>query len=80
MSAEKYSGSAAELLREQIRNPVQWQKIGENMIADGVDTFVEVGPGKTLSGLIAKINKDVKVYNVENKETLEAVASSIKGE
>ncbi|MCH5186924.1 MAG: ACP S-malonyltransferase [Oscillospiraceae bacterium] len=79
-TAEKYSGNAAELLREQIRNPVQWQKIVENMIADGVDTFVEVGPGKTLSGLIAKINKDVKVYNVENKETLEAAAASIKGE
>lgn len=79
-TAEKYSGGAAELLREQIRNPVQWQKIVENMIADGVDTFVEVGPGKTLSGLIAKINKDVKVYNVENKETLEAAAASIKGE
>ena len=79
-TAEKYSGSAAELLREQIRNPVQWQKIVENMIADGVDTFVEVGPGKTLCGLIAKINKDVKVYNVENRETLEAAVASIKGE
>ncbi len=79
-TAQPYQGSPAELLREQIRNPVQWQKIVENMIADGVDTFVEVGPGKTLSGLIAKINSEVKVYNVENKTTLEAALAALKGE
>lgn len=79
-TAEKYSGGAAELLREQIHRPVLWQKIVENMIGDGVDTFIEVGPGKTLSGLISKINRDVRVLNVENKETLEAAVASVKGE
>ena len=54
-------------------NPVLWQKTVENLIAEGVDTFIEVGVGKTLSGLIKKINPDVKVYNVENKETLDAL-------
>lgn len=79
-TADVYAGSPAELLREQIRNPVQWQKIVEKMIESGVDTFIEVGPGKTLSGLISKINKDVKVLNVENKETLAAAVASVKGE
>ncbi len=79
-TADVYFGNAAELLREQIRNPVQWQKIVEKMIAAGVDTFIEVGPGKTLSGLIAKIDSSVRVLNVENKETLEAAVAAVKGE
>ncbi|MGN1097681.1 MAG: ACP S-malonyltransferase [Clostridia bacterium] len=79
-TAKPYEGSPAELLREQIQNPVQWQNIVEAMIESGVDTFVEVGPGKTLSGLIAKINPDVKVLNVENKETLQAALAELKGE
>ncbi len=79
-TAEIYGEDAACLLREQIRNPVRWSGIIENMIKSGVDTFVEVGPGKTLSGLIAKISKDVRVLNVENRETLEAATAAIKGE
>lgn len=61
------------LIESQVINPVQWQKTVENLIAEGVDTFIEVGVGKTLSGLIKKINPDVKVFNVENKETLDAL-------
>ncbi len=76
-TAEKYAGNAAELLAKQVENPVKWQKIIENMIEDGVDTFVEVGPGKTLAGLVSKISKEVKVYNVENKETLEKAAREL---
>ncbi len=79
-TARPYDAPPAELLREQIQNPVRWQSIVENMIADGVDTFIEVGPGKTLSGLIAKINPSVRVLNVENKDTLEAAIASVKGE
>lgn len=79
-TAKPYDTDPADLLREQIQNPVQWQRIVEDMIENGVDTFVEVGPGKTLSGLISKINPGVKVLNVENKETLEAAVASIKGE
>ncbi len=62
------------LIKAQVINPVQWQKTVENMIADGVDTFIEVGVGKTLANLIKKINGDVKVFNVENKETLDALS------
>ena len=61
------------LIESQVINPVLWQKTVENLIAEGVDNFIEVGVGKTLSGLIKKINPDVKVYNVENKETLDAL-------
>ena len=68
-----YEGDFKSLLTAQTENPVRWQTIVENLIADGVDTFIEVGPGKTLCGLIKKINSGVNVYNVENKATLDAL-------
>ena len=61
------------LIESQVVNPVRWQKTVENLIAQGVDTFIEVGVGKTLCGLIKKIAPDVRVFNVENKETLDAL-------
>ena len=73
-TAKPYEGDCKALLTAQTENPVRWQTIVENMINDGADTFIEVGPGKTLSGLIKKINADVAVYHVEDKETLEALA------
>ncbi len=54
----------------QVVSPVLWQKTIENMIADGVDTFIEVGPGKTLTGLMKKINSEVRAFNVENAASL----------
>ncbi len=66
----------ADLLSAQVINPVRWQTIVENMVAAGVDTFIEVGPGKTLCGLIKKINKDVTILHVEDEASLdEAVAA-----
>lgn len=53
-----------KLLAEQVSSPVRWMQSMERMIADGVDTFVEIGPGKTLEGFLRKINRDVKVYHV----------------
>lgn len=62
-----------DLLEQQVASPVRfWQSI-ERMIADGVDSFVEIGPGKTLSGFIRKISRDVRVYNVEKTSDLEQV-------
>ena len=52
---------------------VRWQESVERMIADGVDTFVEIGPGKSLSGFMRKINRDVTVINVEKTEDLEEI-------
>ena len=60
-----------ELLKKQVASSVKWQQSVERMIADGVDTFIEIGPGKTLAGFMRKINRDVKVYNIEKIEDLE---------
>ena len=60
-----------ELLTKQVSASVRWQQTVERMIADGVDTFIEIGPGKTLSGFMKKINKDVKTISIEKLEDLE---------
>lgn len=60
-----------ELLENQVNSSVQWQKTIESMIAMGINTFIEVGPGKSLSGFITKIDKDAKVFNVEDRKSLE---------
>ena len=53
-----------KLLAEQVAASVRWQESVERMIAEGVDTFVEIGPGKTLAGFLRKIDRSVKVYNI----------------
>lgn len=67
-------GQVKDLLTKQVSSSVRWQQSVERMIADGVDTFVEIGPGKTLSGFMRKINKDVKTINIEKAEDLEKLA------
>ena len=59
------------LLIRQISGSVRWQQSVEKMIAEGVDTFVEIGPGKTIAGFVKKISKEVKIINVEHYEDLE---------
>ena len=66
-----------ELLAEQVSSPVRWMQSMENMIADGVDTFVEIGPGRTLAGFMKKINRDVKVYNISAWEDIEKVEGEL---
>lgn len=66
-----------ELLEKQVSSSVCWQQSVERMIADGVDTFIEMGPGKTLTGFMRKINRDVKVMNIENIEDLERALETI---
>lgn len=69
--------SAAELLSAQVANPVRWTDTIRAMAEDGVDAFVEVGPGKTLSGLVKRTLEGACVYNVETSEELEATASAL---
>ena len=57
-----------ELLVKQVSSSVKWQQRVEKMIAEGIDTFVEIGPGKTLSGFMRKINRNVTVMNIQNVE------------
>ena len=80
-TAEPYTKETAkELLTQQVAHPVRWQQTVEKMIEAGVDTFVEVGAGKTLCGLIKKTSRAVKVYNVEDAETLSAAVQAIRAE
>ncbi|HIQ92070.1 MAG TPA: ACP S-malonyltransferase [Candidatus Copromonas avistercoris] len=74
----QYVTEAAEvkpLLIRQVSSSVRWQQSVEAMIADGVDRFVEIGPGKTLSGFVKKINRQVTVLNVEKLEDLEKLGA-----
>jgi [acyl-carrier-protein] S-malonyltransferase len=68
----------AQLLARQINSPVLWQKTIEQMITDGFNIFIEVGAGKTLSGLIQKINSAVKVLNVCDIASLERTVYEVK--
>lgn len=60
VTARLYDGDVAGLLSRQIASPVQWEKIIRNMIADGFDTFIEIGPGRTLTNIIKKTDPSVK--------------------
>ena len=73
VTAEAYDGDVAALLSKQIASPVQWEKIVRNMIASGVDTFIEIGPGKTLTNMIKKIDTQVTALTVT--EYLQEVAA-----
>ena len=72
-TAKPYEGDYKALVKAQVENPVRWQTIVENMVADGVDTFIEVGVGKTLTGLIKRINADVKAVKVETPDDLNSI-------
>ena len=78
LTALPYSENVTDLMTNQIKNPVRWQETIENMIADGYTDFIEIGPGKTLCGLIKKISKDVNTYSVENEETLNETIQAVK--
>ena len=72
------SGKVKELLDQQMCSPVRWEAIVRHMIAQGVDTFVELGPGKTLSGFIGKIDKDVRTFHVSDAASLRETIEGVK--
>ncbi|MBS6645397.1 MAG: ACP S-malonyltransferase [Clostridiaceae bacterium] len=65
------------LLEKQVSSSVRWQQSVEAMLADGVDTFIEIGPGKTLAGFMKKIDRTVKVINIEKLEDIAKAAELI---
>ena len=65
------------LLARQISSSVRWQQSVEQMICAGIDTFVEIGPGRTLTGFIKKIDKNVRTFNIQTVEDLEKTAAEI---
>lgn len=66
----KDAAGIKELLVKQVVSSVRWQQSVEKMIADGIDTFIEIGPGKTLTGFMKKINKDVRMINIGTVDDL----------
>lgn len=77
-TALPYEGDYKQLLVEQIINPVYWKKLVRNMIDEGVDMFIELGPGKALTSMITRISKDVKMYRVSDMETLQKTVEGVK--
>lgn len=80
-TAEPYTAQTAkELLVKQVSNPVRWQQTVEKLLEDGVDTFIEVGAGKTLCGLIKRMSRTAKIYNVEDAASLAAAVAAVREE
>ena len=80
VTGEVYQQPYAELIASQAASPVRFQNIVENMAANGVDTFIEVGIGKTLCGLIQKTIKDARTLSVTDVESLNMAITMLKGE
>jgi [acyl-carrier-protein] S-malonyltransferase len=70
-------GGAADTLARQLRSPVLWRQSVENMLAAGVDTFIEAGPGKTLSGLISRITPAARVFSAADAADVESIANAL---
>lgn len=79
-TARPYEGDYRALLVRQMKSPVRWQGTVETMLAAGIDTFIEVGPGKTLCGLIKKTAPQAAVLQVEDADTLAAAVTACKGD
>ena len=84
LNGEKYeeADDMADILAKHVVNPVKFGKSIEKMTEMGIDTFIEIGPGKTLSGFVKKVckklEKEVNVFNIENIETLETTLQALK--
>ena len=84
LNGEEYKkeDNMVEILSNHVVNPVKFGKSIEKMLEMGVDTFIEIGPGKTLSGFVKKVckklEKEVNVFNIENVETLENILQALK--
>lgn len=80
VTAQKVSDirEAEELLALQVSSPVRWMQSMETLLADGVDTFVEIGSGKTLAGFMRKIDKEAKVLSVSTWEDVQRVAEKLR--
>jgi [acyl-carrier-protein] S-malonyltransferase len=74
VTACPYGSDIADTLARQIHSPVLWRQSVENMLSAGVDTFIEAGPGKTLSGLISRISDTARVFGAEDADGVARVA------
>lgn len=73
-------GETRALLRQQVASSVLWEHSVREMLRMGTETFVEIGPGKTLSGFLRKIDKEAKVINIQTMEDLERICQELSGD
>jgi len=79
LTAQPYDAAQIpQTMQQQVCNPVRWQTTIENLIAEGFTDFIEVGAGKTLSGLVKKISADVRIYNVQDADSLAETIKAVK--
>ena len=78
VTGEWYDTNVGLLMSRQVNSPVRWEKIIRNMIAEGVDTFVEIGPGKTLCNLISRIDPSVRTFPISSYESIETLVQEVK--
>lgn len=78
-TARPYGDDVRAMLVRQVQSPVRWQETIEALAAEGVDTFFECGPGKTLCGLIKKICREARAFPVQDGESLQAALDGFRG-
>lgn len=76
---ENEKNQVKELLTKQVYSSVRWRESIETMIQNGVTTFIEIGPGKTLNGFLRKIDRSVKGFNIETLSDLNKITNSLEG-
>jgi [acyl-carrier-protein] S-malonyltransferase len=74
------AAACREGLVRQVSAPVRWQECVERLIQEGVQIVVEVGPGSVLTGLVRKIDKGVRTFNVDDPESLESAVAALSAE
>jgi [acyl-carrier-protein] S-malonyltransferase len=65
-------------LAKQMPSAVRWCNTIEFMLSEGVDTFIEIGPGKALTGMVKKIDRSATIFNISDQESLEKTLSDLK--
>ena len=80
ITGDFYSGNAKECMIKQITSSVYFYQMIEKLIAENVDTFIEIGPKKTLCGFVKKINRKLNIYNVEDIASLNKLLDFLKEE
>lgn len=80
VTGNRFHDRIKKIMVQQVKSPVKWKQTIETMIQDGFTTFIEVGPGKTLSGLMKRIDRQVDSYRCDSKETLEETVAFLREE
>jgi len=75
---KRNAGASIDALIRQVSSPVRWEQVVRRLIADGATTFVELGPGSVLAGLIKKIDRGVQVMSIEDEQGLSAAVALVK--